>query len=94
MPIARHQVKRQEAGQKLQVFLHKRVELSVRRVKALIDRNQCRVNGRLERFGCTVVRDGDTIELVIGGELEAKPKVVFEDEHLLVLNKPAGMPVE
>ena len=93
MPIARHQVKREEAGQKLQVFLHQKVGLSVRRVKALIDRNQCRVNGRLERFGCTVVREGDTIELVVGAELETKPKVVFEDDHLLVLNKPAGMPV-
>jgi 23S rRNA-/tRNA-specific pseudouridylate synthase len=94
MPITSHQVAREDAGSKLQVFLHQKVNLSVRRVKALIDRNQCRVNGRLERFGCTPLRAGDRVELVLDDAVAPKLEVVFEDDHVLVFDKPAGVPVE
>ena len=60
-----------------------------------------RVNGQ-DVFVTHVVRAGDAVSILIEQEGAASPgvvptpgevDVVYEDEHLLVLNKPANMPV-
>lgn len=81
-----------EEGVKLQIFLNSKMGKthSVRHIKRLIDRNHCRINGRIERFGSTPVRAGDLVSLVLEKPIE-KPKVIFEDEWLLAIDKPAGV---
>lgn len=57
--------------------------------------NLCRVNGKIERFGSTQLKKGDVVELascwkssVAAPRLEFK--VLYEDDSLLLVNKPMG----
>ncbi len=90
-----YRIEASDTGQKLQVFLKNQLgeSYSVRKVKGLIDRNQCRVNGRFERYGCTLLRKGDRVQLVISGKND-KIKVVYEDDAICVIDKPAGLLTE
>lgn len=94
----------EETGQKLVTFLHSKLgtEFSARQVKRFIEMNLCQVNGKVERFASTpllkgwrVAFDGErkpaaeTKEWVV-----EKRRVLFEDEHLMVYDKPAGIPCD
>lgn len=64
---------------------------TVKDIRWSIDHNRCFVNKTLERFGSTIVKEGDTISI----HLEKRPafvkdphRVLFEDTHLLVYDKP------
>jgi 23S rRNA pseudouridine955/2504/2580 synthase len=89
--VKHYRVNRGEAGHKLQNFLKERLgaAYSVRGVKRLIDRNRCRVNGRIERFGCTPVDAGDEVSILLDVTPVA-PKVLYEDERMVAIDKPAG----
>ena len=72
-------------------------ELSRARVQKLIDDGLIKVNGAVARASLKL-REGDLIEVILPPPevLEAVAEniplqIVFEDEHLLVINKPAGM---
>ncbi|CAN5265473.1 RluA family pseudouridine synthase [soil metagenome] len=72
-------------------------ELSRARVQKLIDDSLIKVNGAAARASLKL-KDGDLIEIVLPPPevLEAVAEniplsIVFEDEHLLVINKPSGM---
>lgn len=74
-------------------------ELSRSRIKALIEEGQIKVNGKL-CTPSTKLKEGDEIEVHIPQAQEASPQpekidleILFEDEDLLVLNKPAGLVV-
>lgn len=90
--VQRFCVNRVDAGLKLQVFIKQKLKegLSVRGVKSLIDRGSCRLNGKLERFGCRLVKQGDRIEFFLREETKESQniQIVFEDEFLVVVNKP------
>ncbi len=91
-------VSEQEAGLRLDRFLAGPVG-SRAQAQSLIDAGRVRVNGR-PRAKRQVVRAGDVVEIA-----EGKPQaevvsasaapfgVVYEDEHLLVVDKPAGVVV-
>jgi 23S rRNA pseudouridine1911/1915/1917 synthase len=74
--------------------------LSRARVQALIADGQCRVNARLEDSGSYRVKLNDRIELSVPDPVasEIQPEdidldIIFEDEDVIVLNKPAGLVV-
>jgi len=90
-------VSAQEQGQKLLTFLTHQLQgqLSTRAIKRLIDSNCCQLNGRTDHFSSTLLSLGDHIVLKIPEEKQHLPKffefsrLLFEDEYLLVYNKPA-----
>jgi 23S rRNA pseudouridine1911/1915/1917 synthase len=72
-------------------------ELSRARVQKLIDDRAVLVNGATQKASFRL-KDGDKISLsvpppeVLDAKAENIPlKVIFEDEHLIVIDKPAGM---
>lgn len=93
MQTARRSVEkwRVDAPQKLISFLQARSPLSGKALKRSLEANLCRVNGRVERFASVSVAKGDVIELIEKkAQLSAPAKVLYEDEHLKLLDKPAG----
>ncbi len=88
------------SGKRLDMFIqHHEAYSSRNRIQALIRDGLARVNGKPEKPGYRV-RSGDTVTL----ELPERPvrevlpeniplRIVFEDEHMVVLNKPPGLVV-
>lgn len=71
------------------------------RIKALCEAGAVRVNAQVAR-AATLLRPGDVVEIVVPDDLLPKDKitpepftlpVLYEDEALLVIDKPAGMVV-
>ena len=88
-----------DSGHKLISFLTQRLEgkYSARFLKRLIEHNGCQINGRTERFASTLIGQGDHVCLLIeqasyssSPQLETQ-RILYEDEALLVYNKPAGI---
>lgn len=76
------------------------VDLSRSRLQTLIETGQVELNGQVCRSKKIEVKPGDRLTLCIPAaeplhlEPEAIPlEVLFEDEHLIILNKPAGLVV-
>lgn len=74
--------------------------LSRSRIKALIKQGNVDVNGSPNREPNYRLKENDSIELVVPEPDRAEPEpedipleVLFEDDHLIVINKPAGMVV-
>lgn len=95
-------VRRVEAGgERLDVWLSRLESIPSRAfAKRLIDEGKVWVNGRPAAKAGVKVREGDTVEVYLPppepstAEPEAIPlDIVYEDEHILVINKPAGMVV-
>ena len=94
-----------EARQRLDRLLSQKVEGHSRmRIKALIESGQVRVqqgaDGRTVTEPSYRVKSGERITLQIPPAVDAKPvpqvmdlDIVFEDEHLIVVDKPAGLVV-
>lgn len=85
----------------LENFLKKRFPIGY--VRKLLRKNGVRVNGRRSKAG-DLIAPGDHLQLYIPFEKSAKSSVtanrcrpeleiIFEDEGVLVINKPAGMAV-
>ena len=71
--------------------------LSKMYLRDVVKTERCEVNGRWENIGYRL-RENDLIEIVVDRDRETamKPEnipldIVFEDEHIVVVNKPAGM---
>ncbi|THD45557.1 MAG: RluA family pseudouridine synthase [Bradyrhizobium sp.] len=94
-----------EGGERLDRFLSRSAEtrglaLSRTRLKALIEAGAANVGGAARRDPAAKVVAGATIDLFVPAAQETAIvgedvalDIVFEDEHLLVLNKPAGLVV-
>jgi 23S rRNA pseudouridine1911/1915/1917 synthase len=95
------QVEPTEAGERLDAYLARREDrLSRSRHKALIKAGQVRVGQRAETDPSYHVMAGDAIQVVIPPPEDAEPQaesipltVVYEDEDLIVIDKPAGLVV-
>ncbi len=89
-----------DAGRRLDRWLAARVPgLSRERLKRLIEGGHVRVNG-LARRPAHRLREGEAVEVEVPPpspeELVPEPRplaIVYEDEHVLVLDKPAGLVV-
>ena len=92
-------VDQEHAGQRLDVFLTGQIpDVSRVQVQQLIAQQQVRVNG-IEAKRSLRLAEGDEVEIT--GEIKAAPlkaiaeeiplDIVYEDDDLAVVNKPAGM---
>ncbi len=86
-------------GVRLDVFVSAESNLSRSAAQGLISSGSVRVNGFAVNKNYRL-RDGDTVEVLLPPPepIEAQPQdipldIVYEDEHLLVVNKPQGMVV-
>lgn len=77
---------------KLLPFLRKRCGdiSSVKGLKRAIDSKCVRVNGRIEIFSTHALRKGDRVEISLPKKI-GKPFVLYENERLLIYDKPAGV---
>ena len=90
-----------DAGQRLDKFLASRwPELSRARLQGLIEAGEVRRDDAVITEGSSRVKPGQSYALHLPEPRPATPQpearpleVVFEDEHLLVLDKPAGLVV-
>ena len=89
-----------EAGQRLDRFLALRLpDLSRSRLQALLRAGEVTLAGVPIAAVGGKVRAGETYEVHVPAPVAAEPKpeaiplvVVYEDAHLIVIDKPAGMP--
>ena len=87
-------------GERLDVFLaNSRADLSRSRIRKLIDDGHVTVDGRPGKASTRLVAGQSvTLEVPPPSPAELQPwdvplSIVFEDEHLIVIDKPAGMTV-
>ncbi len=93
-------VRREQARQRLDRFLALELpQFSRSRLQALIQQGLVRLNGKQPRAR-EMVRAEDSVQIEIppAEKIEARPEsipleILFEDDALLVINKPAGMVV-
>lgn len=85
-----------ESGSTLLAFLQKvTTSYSARHLKRILERNRCLVNHRTERFASYRVGTGDQVTLLeetVSTRPLSSGTCLFEDEHLLIYDKPPGMP--
>jgi len=95
------QVEESEAAQRLDKVLSARLEdISRARLQALIAEGQVSINGETAKSASRKVQFADRLEVTIPPLEKASPQaedialdVVYEDDDVLVLNKPAGLVV-
>ncbi|OGN64721.1 MAG: hypothetical protein A3E80_06865 [Chlamydiae bacterium RIFCSPHIGHO2_12_FULL_49_9] len=83
--------------EKLIAFLQAQLggSYSGKQLRRALEANLCRVNARVERFGSASIKTGDTVELAsswknLVAQKPAPIETIYEDEHLTIINKPAG----
>ncbi len=90
-----------EAGQRIDKFLSLRLEgISRSRIQSLIDGGHISCDGKTISDSAVKVKDGQQFAITIPDVVESHilPQdiplnIVYEDEHILILNKPAGLTV-
>ncbi len=91
----------QAPGMRLDVYLTRQIQNATRsKVQKGIKQGQVRINGRPVLRPSYEVQPGDVIECILykAPPVEARPEpipldIYYEDDYLIVLNKPAGMVV-
>jgi 23S rRNA pseudouridine1911/1915/1917 synthase len=82
---------------RLDVFLSKKTNLSRSKIKKLIQNREIKVNSETKIKSGMILKPGDKIEFKYEEEntqLKAQNKdldIIFEDDDILVINKPAGL---
>lgn len=90
-------VSKVEAGQSLQLFLSLKLSFSKRAAKNLLDERVVWVNRRCIWMAHHLLHQGDTVEVPaskrqqVGVEESVKVRILVEDEHYLIIDKPSGM---
>ena len=96
MPSESFEVGPGEAGERLDRLVAGKLDLSRGVVRRLLDGGSLLVEGRLETASYRV-RAGETVEADVPDEglapEEIPVPIVFEDGHLIVVDKPAGLVV-
>ena len=96
--MIRMQIKVNESGKRIDVFLLDEISLSRNQIQKAIKNKQVLVNGDEVKTNY-VVKENDIIDFnYVEDPIEVKPKkmeldIVYEDDAFLILNKPAGIAV-
>lgn len=88
-----------DSGVKLLKYIsqHLGSKYSLKFLKRAIEHNCCQINDKTERFASTLLGAGDQVVLNLENipipsvQREEKERVLFEDSHLLVYDKPSGV---
>ncbi|MBD2099032.1 RluA family pseudouridine synthase [Trichocoleus sp. FACHB-591] len=91
----------EQAGERLDRWLSEQLpDLSRSRLQKLIEQGQVHVNGQVCTSKKATVQMGDRVQVEIpeAQPLELQPEaipldILYEDDHLLIVNKPAGLVV-
>jgi 23S rRNA pseudouridine1911/1915/1917 synthase len=89
-----------EGGARLDTFVGARLQLSRSRLRQLFEAGQVRVDGRRARKGDSlaagqrVVVEHEAVSAAATGDASVPLAVLHEDEALVVVDKPAGMPCQ
>lgn len=90
----------EDAGQRLDKWLASWADLSRSRTRALIESEAVRGNGDLLTNPSAKVKEGVEYAIFVPPPVDDTPvpediplDILFEDDHLIVVNKPAGMTV-
>jgi len=87
-----------EAGQRLDTIVSSRTGLSRRKAREVLKLGGVQVNSRRVRVAGRVQQPGADIRVTVDNSLGEEPNFVpaalFEDEWLLALNKPPGIPAQ
>jgi RluA family pseudouridine synthase len=91
----RYRVSPSERGMRLLAFLREKKGegTSVKSLKRAIESKLCTINGKVECFSSHILDAGDWVECK-NDPLPKKliaPEILYEDEDLLICNKPAGL---
>lgn len=91
-----YKVQKAEVGIRLSAFLAKKLpQFSQKKIKQAIDLGACHINGKQERYSSYKVYLGETItfniEMAASLTKKQAAEILFEDEDILVCNKPAGV---
>lgn len=73
---------------------HSPEEFSKKTLKKAIEQKYCLVNGSIETFSSSILKEGDTVTLDLGAFSSKEQKeivILYEDESLIAVNKPAGV---
>ena len=93
---ARLEVTDEEEGRRLDLFVAEAAGVSRSRAGELVALGAVRVGGRVEKKSYSVTA-GDVVEIDEPAPVSVEPPagvdVVYQDEHLLVVSKPAGVVV-
>lgn len=98
-----------EAGQRLDKVLARRLDEAIatgfsrKKTKKLLNANEVRRNGRVERIASRRLEVGDTLEVRVKPSLVGSPKshqqynlrpqdILWEDEFVIAIDKPSGLP--
>jgi len=100
MPTTTHTVTERHVGKRLDIFIaHYEPHISRSRIQALIREGLALVNGKTEKPGYKV-KTGEEVSLDLPerSRHDVLPEpiplnVIYEDSHVIVLNKPAGLVV-
>ena len=83
------------SGYKLYAFLKKEFAIPSKELKTLLDSGACTVNGKIETFGSTLLKKGDTVLFnknhPIRTLIDLKLPILFENKDLYICNKPSGL---
>ena len=93
-------IQESEQGERLDKFLSGKCEdLSRSYIQKLISESRVIVNGKAEK-GSYKIRKNDLIKIIIPEAREPEIKavemdldIIYEDDHIIVINKPPGLPV-
>ena len=88
-----------DKGKRLDVFVSERTEMSRSLAAKLIESGDVTVGGKMQTKKL-ILKEGDTVQIILPEPepSEAEPEnipldIVYEDEDILVINKPSGMVV-
>jgi 23S rRNA pseudouridine1911/1915/1917 synthase len=99
--VAQVDLQVEQAGERLDRWLSEQLpDLSRSRLQKLIEQGQVQVNGQVCTSKKATVQIGDRVQVEIpeAQPLELQPEdipldILYEDDHLLIVNKPAGLVV-
>lgn len=77
-------------GERLGTVIQDHVEGSSRKIKRSIDSGGCKVNGVIEHFASRRMKVGERVDFHFVTEVKGEMEVVFEDDYLIVYDKPPG----
>lgn len=95
-----YQVKESDDGKRLDLFLKESLaDHSRNRIKKIIDSGGVYVNKKRTQFASHLLKVNDYVELYEDETSDARRKltksdIIFEDEDILVINKPANIPTQ